>query len=157
MIRDIKKNDCFYEGILYCPMFGKDIKISYEETVDKSYAEKCAEHLTNLNDDFIDKICKRISDYHQFMLKEWCDEFVKEINEKVPVDISGRDILNYVKNPTLNIFPPKEGIGYSIEGLCEWEPEHGIDIIIRDDRLLYVGQAECLGSWADDDEYEVMF
>lgn len=42
------------------------------------------------------------------MLEEWNEEFVAEINEKVPYDISGRDILKYVENPTIIFFHQKE-------------------------------------------------
>lgn len=92
------------------------------------------------------------------MLEEWNEEFVEEINEKVPSDVSGRDILNYIENPIVHIMGPLgEGVGYSVSGYCEWEPEHGVEFIIRDGDLLYVGEEYCLGAWASDDEYEVDF
>ncbi|ORX54696.1 hypothetical protein BCR36DRAFT_9965 [Piromyces finnis] len=162
LIRDItKKNEYFLNGLIYCPFLEKDITVTIEEDADLVYAEKCANHLTNLDEKLINKICERISAYHQYMLSEWNDEFVKEINKKVPKDVSGRDILKYISQPELIIYEkPKEkknDIGYTIAGLCSWEPEHGIDIILRNETLLYVGPSECLGSWADDDEYEVLY
>ena len=103
-------------------------------------------------------MCERISAYHKFMLEEWNEEFVAEINEKVPYDILGRDILRYIEKPTIYIFPPEgKGIGYVIEGNCEWEPEHGIDIIMLDDKVMDVGPAEGLSPWSDDDEFERLF
>lgn len=50
-----------------------------------------------------------------------------------------------------------EGIGYSVSGTCPWEPEHGVDIIVKDKELLYVGPQNCLGPWANEDEYRVIF
>ncbi len=158
-----KTNEYFYNGTMYCPMFGKEITVSIENEEEagfdvKPYAEKCAAHLTNLSDEFIDKICERVSAYQQFMLEEWNEEFVEEINEKVPPTVSGRAILDYITKPMLVVESAKgDGIGYAIHGYCEWEPEHGIEIIILDDKLLYVGMTSCLGAWADDDEYEVDF
>jgi len=161
LIKDIKDDEKYFlYGKVYCPLFEKDIKIAIEKEAGIAYAEKCVEHQVHLDEKLINKICERVSAYHQFMLDEWNEEFVQEINEKVPKDVSGREILKYITNPELIIYQPKEGckgIGYTIAGNCEWEPEHGIDIIIRDDALLYVGPSECLGSWADDDEYEVFF
>ncbi|KAG4105967.1 hypothetical protein H8356DRAFT_1630259 [Neocallimastix lanati (nom. inval.)] len=158
MIRDIKEQDEFFtEGKVYCPMFGKDIMVVFENEVEIKYVEKCANHLAHISDDMVDKICDRISAYHQFMLSQWNDEYVKEINELIPPNVTGRDILNYIIEPKLVVYQPKDGIGYTIEGQCDWEPEHGIEIIIKDDKLLYVGSSSCLGSWANDDEYKVIF
>lgn len=155
MIKDIKEYDSlFNSGILEGTVFG-DIEVMIENSVDMAYAEKCAEHLLSLSEDMIDRICERTSAYHRYMLEEWDEDFVEEINEKVPCDASGRDMLNYIQQPTLFILPPQgEGTGYTVEGQCEWEPEHGIDIIILDDDLRYVGSAEGFEPWDDDDELE---
>lgn len=155
MITDIKNyNDVFDCGKLESTLFGKFIKVYIDKDTDIEYAEKCAEHFSFLSDDIIDKICKRTSAFHQYMLEEWDEDFVAEINEKVPCDVKCRDILNYIEDPTLYIFCPEdEGIGYIIEGICPWEPEYGIDIIIRDDRLLYVGTPEGYTPWSDEDEF----
>jgi len=164
IIKNIAKDNKYFDkGTMYCPMFGKEIEVSIENETEVGfdltpYAEKCAAHLTNLSDEFIDKICERVSAYHQYMLEEWNEEFVKEINEKVPPTVSGRAILDYITEPRLVVECAKgDGIGYSINGYCEWEPEHGIEIIILDDKLLYVGMTDCLGAWASDDEYEVEY
>ncbi len=139
MIKNIKpRDDIFSVGIINSSLFGTEIEVWIENGIDINYAEKCAEHFSSLNDDMINKICERISAYHKFMLEEWDSEFVSEINKKVPCDISGKDILKYVEKPALFICSPEgDGTGYIIEGLCEWEwePEHGIDIVILDGEL----------------------
>lgn len=40
---------------------------------------------------------------------------------------------------------------------CEWEPEHGIDIIMLDNKVMDVGPGEGLSPWSDDDEFERLF
>lgn len=158
-IKNIKEQDQYFlSGTLFAPMFGKEIGVMIEKEADTEYAERCAGAFIALNDAEIDHICKRICDYHRFMLEEWNEDFVREINEKVPAGVSGRDILNYIENPTLYVMKPQgDGVGYSVAGYCEWEPEHEIEFIMKDNALLYVGQQECLGSWAGPDEYEVDF
>ncbi len=158
-IKNIKEQDeYFLSGTIYAPMFGKEIDVLIEKEADSEYAEQCAEAFIGLSDAEVNHICKRICDYHSYMLEEWNEEFVQEINEKVPADVSGRDILNYIEKPTLYVMMPQgENVGYSVAGYCEWEPEHGIEFIMKDNILLYVGQQECLGAWADPDEYEVDF
>lgn len=155
MIKEIKEhNDIFLCGKLDSTLFGKVIDVFIDRDADMEYAEKCAENLINLSSEMIDKICERTSAFHQYMLEEWNEDFVAEINEKVPCDVTGREILKYIEEPAMYIFAPKgDGIGYIIEGLCPWEPEHGIDIIIRDDRLLYVGTPEGYTPWSDEDEF----
>lgn len=159
MIKNIEKHDdVFNLGYIENNLFGKEIEVWLENTVDMDYAEKCAENFQSLKDETIDKICERISAYHEFMLDEWDDDFVEEINQKVPVDISGRETLKYIDNPRMYIFPPMgDGIGYTIEGDCEWEPEHGIEIVLLGDKVIDVGPSEGVSPWASEDEIDPLF
>ncbi len=156
MIKNIqKRDDMFNVGVIESKLFNEEIEVWIENTVEMDYAEKCVEHFQSLKDKVIDKICERTSDYHMFMLDEWDEDFVDEINEKVPSDVSGRDILKYIENPKVFILPPEgDGIGYVVEGDCAWEPEHGIDIILLDDKVVDVGPAEDLSPWDDEDEFD---
>lgn len=156
MISNIeKKNDDFNVGFIESKLFNQRMEIWIENIVNMDYAQKCAESFETLKDDVVDKICERACAYHKFMLEEWNEEFVEEINEKIPTDVAGRDILKYIENPKMFIFEPEgDGIGYVIEGRCEWEPEHGICIIILDDKLKDVGPAEGLSPWSNDSEFE---
>lgn len=148
-------NSIFNQAVLNRSIFSRDILINVENSVSMDYVSQCLEHFVSLNDEMIDTICERISAYHQYMLEEWDDEFVEEINQEVPKDIKGKDILAYVIDPEIYIFPPAgKGIGYLIEGQCAWEPEHGIDIILLDDKVIYVGMACGLDPWAEEDEVE---
>ena len=124
LIKNIKEQDqFFFSGTLYAPMFEKEIDVWIEKEAKLEYAERCAEQFVGLNDETVDSVCCRICDYHSYMLEEWNEEFVREINEKVPANVSGRDILNYIENPTLYVMKPLgEGLGYSVAGYCEWEP-----------------------------------
>ena len=167
LIKDIQEMDsCFLAGRLDVPLFGTEIEVEIERdpAVDPAYAEKCAEHLVNLSDEMIDELCEKAVRYCNFMRAQWGDfsdiypDVAEDIDTNIPEDISGRDILRYIFKPVLFISEPEgEGIGYSVEAQCVWEPEHGIDMIIRDDRVLYAASPEGLGAWADDDEYETVF
>ena len=115
-------------------------------------------------DEMIDELCEKAVRYCNFMREQWGDfsdiypDVAEDIDTNIPEDISGRDILRYIFKPVLFISEPDgEGIGYNVEAQCVWEPEHGIDMIFRDDRVLYAASPEGLGAWADDDEYETVF
>lgn len=159
MISNIeKRDDIFNVGFVESKLFNQRMEVWIENTVKMDYAQKCVESFELLKDDVVDKICERTSAYHKFMLEEWNEDFVIEINEKVPAYVTGRDILKYIEEPKIFIFPPKgAGVGYIIEGNCEWEPEHGIDIIILDDKVIDVGPAEGLSPWSNEEQFEREF
>lgn len=157
----VTEDECFLKGNVFVPLFDCEAEVWIENSVDMAYAEKCAEHLVNLDDKMIDAFCDMAIKYCKFMIEEWGDfsdiygDISNDINKCIPEDIVRRDILKYISRPHLYVFPPeKDETGYNVECDCVWEPEHGLDLIIRGDRVLYVGQSEGLGAWADDEEYE---
>lgn len=44
-------------------------------------------------------------------------------------------------------------IAYSVDGSCDWEVEHGLQIVVRDDEILYVGNYEGVSIWDEKDNY----
>lgn len=164
IIKNVKEaDDCFLKGTLFSPIFKESIEVWIEKDVSMEYAEKCAEHFTNLSDSFVDDFCNRAVEYYEFMREEWeeyeiFEDISDEIEQTMPEDIEGREILKYISSPQMFIFVPQgDMVGYNVECECVWEPEHGLDWIIRGNKTLYVGQAEGLGAWADDEEYESVF
>lgn len=161
-----EENEFFITGKLNVPLFCGEIEVEIEKepAVDPSYAEKCAEHLVNLSDEMIDDFCEKAIKYCNYMREEWGDfsdiypDIAENIDANIPEDISGRDILKYIFKPILYIFAPQgEGIGYTVEAQCVWEPEHGLALIIRDDRVLYVADPVGLDAWEDEEEYRTVF
>jgi hypothetical protein len=159
MIQNIQQqNEFFLEGKLESTLFGKQIDVMIEVGTPMEYAQSCAKNFNELPEEAIATVCRRVKDYRDFMLEEWDEEFAEEIRAAVPDDVEGKGILDHVEAPCLVVNRPEgEGIGYSISGACAWEPEHGIDIIVKDDSLLYVGPQNCLGPWANESEYRVIF
>ncbi len=160
----VKDDDSFFLGKLYVPLFESEIDVWIENTADFGYAEKCAENFVSLSDELIDKFCERAIAYYRYMLEQWNDfadiygDIVEDINDTVPENVEGREILKYISRPHMYVFEPKgEGIGYDIECDCVWEPEHQLDLIIRNNEVLYVGPSEGLGPWEDEEEYEMPY
>lgn len=156
------ENDLFIEGTFHSTLFNCEIGINIDPEVDMEYAEMCVEHFNSLSDDMIDEFCEMAIRYCEFMREEWADfgydDIVEEIENTIPKKVEGRNILQFISSPTMYIMPPEQNIpGYSIECDCIWEPEHGLDWIIRENKNLYVGQSEALGAWCDDEEYEGIF
>ena len=84
--------------------------------------------------------------------EEWYDM-------EVPIyeDTPAREILKNVWLDELIVYKPEDSsIGYCLGESCGWEPEHGIEIVIKDNKILYVGAFEGCTPWDDfpkDDEY----
>lgn len=156
-----KEDDCFDIGSAFIPLFNSEIDVWIENSVSPEYAESCAKHLAELSAELTDRICERAVAYLRFMKEEWKDfesvsgGILDTINSTIPETVHGREILQYITSPGMFILSPSNSsIGYAINCNCIWEPEHGMDIIIRDDRLLYVGPSEGFTAWEDDDLYE---
>ena len=67
---------------------------------------------------------------------------------------SGVALIEFLYKPTMYIYAPKgDEIGYCIECECPWEPEHQCNIVIRGDKVLYVGPSEGEDPWGDDEDY----
>ena len=60
----------------------------------------------------------------------------------------GKQLITYLYDPTLYVFPQLENeIGYGVVCECPWEPEHQCSIMIRNDKVVYVGPAEGEDPW----------
>ncbi len=144
--------DGVLEATFYCKRCDDDLALTADPGVDEKYVKKCVEHYNKLSNDLIDKICDALCRYCESVREKAGDDF----DEDIPEDVKGRDILDYCAPVSLNIeAPPSPGIiGYSIEGECDWDPEHGVQIIIRDDKLILVSSFDGRTVWGDDDMYD---
>ena len=77
----------------------------------------------------------------------YCDalrNFFDEDEFEIPTGINGRDILSYITPSLLmaETHPNTDGIAFHVECGCAWEVEHGLEITISGERILYVGPYE---------------
>ena len=161
-IRDLKENKEMeqLEGVFYSTIFKTDMQVCIEDGVDLDYAERCVKHFNSLDDKAIDTFCEDAWKYYQYMLEEWPAfgyvDIANEIRATIPADAKPRDLLRYLKPWSLDIAVPKEDIpAWEFSADCVWEPEHGLSWIQRGDKLLYVGQVEIMGPWADGSYFKI--
>ena len=59
----------------------------------------------------------------------------------VPEGVAGREILSYITPSVLIIDDncDENMIEFHVECGCDWECEHGLEITIKDNKILYVG------------------
>lgn len=136
------------EGKTHLDLFDTEVNVYIHNGVDEQYAESCIEHINNLSPSLKNYLTERLYKYYDFIRRE-CDDVE---------DISFNDILKHVYPLNVSIEKPEEPlIAYSIECGCDWEEEHGAEIIIKDDEILFVGEFSGLGPWADKECYETVF
>ena len=130
------------EGRVYCRPFGRYIGFAVEATASMAYVRRCAEHLDTLPAATLDALCEASIRY--------CNEFRSLVGEAPLAFAAPRDVLALVDPNTL-LIPDEERpeAVVHLEMNCEWEPEHGLEWIVRDGRVLYVGGFNGGNPWAD--------
>jgi hypothetical protein len=160
-IRDLHYSEKFgwHTGKAYLNLFNLDVEIMIMDNTPLDYAETCIEHFNNLPPQTIDSILERLVQYCDFMTSEWqtmdfYNYIVESIHQKMPDGANKQTILSHVKPNVFVIEPPQKQVpAYSIDCNCVWEPEHGAEIIINGDKVLYVGEFYGIGPWRDDKSY----
>lgn len=139
-----------------CKYTDDAMEVIVNSDVDEKYAERCIEHFNNLSDDLLDCISEALCRYCEAIRYDAEDVFG---DLGLPEKIEGREILNYCYPTSMSVEVPTSYniVGYSIEGNCNWEPEHGFQLIIRDDKLISASPFEGALVWGDDDCYDSDF
>ena len=170
VIRDLKPDNSglnWLEGKFdSMSLFSGEIDITIEDNTDEAmeYAERCAAHFNKLdtNQPLLEEIQNKIAKFMLYVYEEWngmgiYDDIAKGMESALKGYMEGRNLWEFLSNPTLFVVLPEDGetteIGYVIEADCPWEPEHQCSIIIRGNHLKYVGPSEGNTPWDDDDEY----
>ncbi|MBD5158834.1 MAG: hypothetical protein HDT23_01120 [Ruminococcus sp.] len=125
---------------------GDDRLLVYFDSITiKDYAEKCIEHFNNMSDEMIDLICSGIIKCAK--LGGVNEEFELPELENI------RDILKYFWCTNLEIgMPESDEIAYIIDGEGEWGET--VQIVVRGNKVLYVGYDFGSSPWEDDDYYK---
>lgn len=167
LIRNLEndENGWFAEGIFTSKsLFKGEMKVSIfiDDGATEQDAEKCIVHYNDLinQKDIMNDIQEHLVKFFLYMYKEWramgdiYGEIAESLEPVMDAYNAGESLLAYLSKPTLNVYPQLENtIGYGIECECPWEPEHQCMILIRNDKLLYVGSADVNDPWGDDEDY----
>ncbi|MBI1891272.1 MAG: hypothetical protein HYS18_11530 [Burkholderiales bacterium] len=131
------------QGQVYCRLFDRYIDFSVEDTATIEYVERCATYLNALSDELIDRLCRACIRY--------CNSFLEQIGEPEKKFGEPRDVLKLIAPASL-IVPNIEDLDEPVVHMelnCEWEIEHGMEWIIRDNRVLYVGAFNGEDPWGE--------
>ena len=139
---------------------------SYVHIYDRTlieYAEKCARAMNSLSDETIDIICRAMNKYYLWI---YPNKYIpcmitslKQRLKKPATQLSVREILRKSAYLELVIDKPEDdAIGYCLRGYFLNKNVDDISVIIKDNKILYVGNDEgyTYTAWSNfpkDDEY----
>ena len=142
IIKSIKEGEFGLEGEVFFSLFDKDIALSAEDT-EISFAEQCATYLNDLPSEVIQNLCEASIRY--------CNSFLEAIGEPQKTFNNPSEILPLIYPSVLLVpypeIPNKPVIHLELN--CEWEEEHGMEWVIRDNKVLYVGAFNGEDPWSD--------
>lgn len=136
------------EGEVYFNYFNKTIKVEIEEGVQESYVHKQIEYLNSIKDNIIFDICK----FSFIFCKEEMKAYPDKNYPKGLISINKEeDIWNYMSVEKIRIElceEEDEDINVlNLSGYCDWDEENGIQWIIKDGIVVYVGKWDDLSIW----------
>ena len=113
----------------------------------------------DLPDELIDAICRAAKKFCVEFMDEISDEWREEIEQKMTVKVNeDTPPLEMLKcfRCALIVDAPEDPsrIGYQLSGNCDWEEEHGIEIDILDDKLVYLSEYAGQSPWDDHSDEE---
>ena len=147
LIRGIHENEFGkMEGEVYFGYIKEYIGLSFKKNVPIEYVEKTAELLNELSEEKINEICTYSMAYYKDTL-----ECYPDIAEDIDMENvnSATDILKHMEFGMLvvNLSEDMNQVGLNLEGSCEWAEDDGIQWIIKNDKIVYVGPWHFQNMW----------
>ena len=153
MIKEIKEYDFgMVEALTTSKRWGENFRLQCDIKNQIPYAEKCLEYLDSLPADLEKRLAKYLVRYYKDM-QSCCSE--EELEEMGPIDES--NVLDHIHIGSVIVGNEcrTDRIEFHVEGECGWEPEHGLEITISDNKILYVGPFEDNGPNTDRLQYQI--
>ncbi|MCM1540296.1 MAG: hypothetical protein NC121_03455 [Blautia sp.] len=144
------------EGTAFFPYFNREISVICRKGVTYEYAEKCLEYLEEVDETLILQICR----YAEFYLKDTLDntsigELYYGGGEPFPHDgLLGMlqyfsfEIL-YIEEPPASVADSDSVKALNLYGGCDWQEDEGIQCLVKDGEVIYLGNFGMLSAWWD--------
>ena len=117
-------------------VFNREISVNAGDASEK-YVRRCIDFFQNMKDNEIDCLAEEAQQYYRDIL-EMSGDTVASMSD----EISGREILDWIYPKVMWIDSDAESdgpIAFIVECDCEWEPEHGLEIVAFDEKIIHVG------------------
>ena len=142
LIKNVEEGEFGIEGEVFFRKFDKYISLSIEDD-NLSFAQECAEYLNSLSEDVVEDLCEASIRY--------CNSFLDAIGEPIKSFNKASDVLELIYPSVLLVpYPENEKVPViHMELNCDWEPEHGMEWVVRENKVLYVGAFNGEDPWSD--------
>lgn len=157
---NLKKTQYGREGRIFCKLCDSEIKLYIpDDEVTEEYAQKCVEALNNMSEETIDVICRAAKAYCLKFMEIAESDFEEEMTVQITSETPAKELLKCFTPTTLIVEEPENDskIGYQLECNCDWEIEHGMEIDILEERVVYLGTFDGYSPWLEYDESEWNF
>ena len=117
-------------------IFDRPVSVS-ALNVSGDYVKKCIDFFQSMSDEQIDRLADNAMAYY-LEIRECSGDTVS----KMPETLNGREILDWVYPKVMWIGNDegREGpVEFIVECDCEWEPEHGMEIVAFSEEIIHVG------------------
>ena len=142
LIKNIKDGEFGKEAEVYFSLYERYISM-IDEGDDINYVQLCVENLNNLSESLIISLCEASIRY--------CNDFLDAVGEETKDFNDVKEVLEMIY-PSMLVVPEQEYQNEPVIHLelnCDWEEEHGMEWIIRNNQLLYVGAFNGEDPWGD--------
>ena len=145
LIKNISRGKDCIEGEVFFGLFNKYITL-YVEDDNLIFADKCAIYLNSLSSEVVEILCRSSINY--------CNSFLAVIGEPLKSFSTPLEVLELIYPSVLIVpYPERENeLVVHLELNCEWESEHGMEWVIRNNKVLYVGAFNGEDPWSEFDD-----
>jgi len=115
------------------PLFNKVIRVAIDEGGNIEFAQRCADFLNSMSNKLIQELCEASIRYCNYHL-EWIGQTRREFTKST-------DVLQTICPNVLIVpfLPASADPVIHVESNCDWEEEHGLEWIVRNKDVLYIG------------------
>ena len=145
-------------GSFYSDFFSSSIEVEVQRGTENTYVDTCVELVSDMPEAIAAQVLRAAKRYCLWAIEKArkeqdvsCrPEDMPPITEESPLE----DLLPYIDLRYMMIDKPEipDVIAFMVNGACAWEKEKGIEFIIYDGRLMFLGDCSGYSPW-DPREY----
>lgn len=147
MIQINEKKENIYEeieGEFFCKCLNKKLEIVYDKKLSLEFIDEAVQLFYNIYPKLLNDLCKYTIHYCKDTMENYPDIAYKEglyhLNNNL-------DILKYIEICDLKVGIYNGDITLNLSGGCDWSDERGLQWILQDTKIVYVGPWDDLEIW----------
>ena len=127
-----RRSEVFIEGKARFTLFQREIEFDVDGD-NEAYLARCVDYLNNLPADLVERLCLRSISY--------CTAFSNRVGRPSIRFNNSLDVIEHI-TPRVLMIPECSNCTDRVIDLeldCTWDIEHGMEWVIREQEILYVG------------------